>query len=100
MQDDKSQQLVINSASQNVVFEKYGYSLTQEALDYILSLKVDSVDICGIQTDARVYAISLQLWDNGIFPNILINYTATDPRREEIARQILEHQFGKVDDRP
>jgi len=52
-----------------------------------------------LQTDACVYAISFQLWDNGIYPNILINYTATEPKREKQAKQMLVHQFGQVDER-
>lgn len=91
--------LSIKVPKNSVVFNKHGYGLEKENLAKIKKLNVDTVDICGLQRDACVYAISFQLWDNGIYPNILINYTATDPNREKQAREMLIHQFGKVDEK-
>lgn len=81
------------------VFEKTGYGLTESQLNEIVSLNEKEVDICGVETDACVYAIAFQLFDKGIFPNILINYVATTKHREETMKQILIRQFGSVDER-
>ncbi len=99
LQSQESQQFSIHTPKNAIIFEKYGYGLENNDLNIVKNLSVDSVDICGLQTDACIYAISLQLWDNGIYPNILINYTATDPKKEKYAKQMLIHQFGKVDEK-
>lgn len=83
-----------------IVLTKYTYGLSQTDLNRILSLNAKEVDVCGVQTDACVYAISFQLFDNGVFPNILINYCATNKSRKQFAKEALIHQFGKVDERP
>ena len=46
----------------------------------------------------RVYAIGLQFFDMHIYPNILINYTATN-NDFEVVKNMLIHQFGSVDER-
>ena len=99
LQSKGSQSICVKIPENALVFEKYGYGLELKDLEQIKALGVDSVDVCGIQTDACVYAISLELWDNGIYPNVLINYTATDPKREKQSKQMLIHQFGQVDER-
>lgn len=95
----QSQEICVYVPKNSIIFEKYGYGLQIEDLEKIKELGIEDIDICGLQTDACVYAIAFQLWDNGIYPNILINYTATAPEREEGAKKILLHQFGKVDER-
>lgn len=97
LQDEKSQSLAINPNENDVVFEKFGYGCSNEMLDYIKSLKINEIDICGLQTDACVYAIALNMFDIGIFPNILINYTMTN--NQDLAKSILLHQFGHIDER-
>ena len=74
LQDKESQEFSINVPENATIFTKYGYGLTSRQLNQIKRLGVDSVDICGLQTTCCVYAISLQLFDIGIYPNILINY--------------------------
>lgn len=85
--------------NKSIIFEKFGYGLSLRQIEFIKNLNVDTVDICGLQTDACVYAIALQLFDNGIYPNILINYCETAPSRNKIVKKILKHQFGQVDDK-
>lgn len=98
LQDTQSQSICVNIPDKAIIFEKYGYGLNQNDLEEIKKLNINTIDVCGLQTDACVYAISFQLWDNGIYPNILINYTSTDPAKEKQAKQMLIHQFGKVDE--
>ena len=98
--DKNEQELSISLPNDNyLVFEKTGYGLSNAQLKEIIDLNIDSIDICGLQSDACVYAIAFQLFDNGIFPNILINYCETTPNRNDMAKEMLIHQFGAVDER-
>ena len=94
-----SQKICVTMPKNSLVFEKYGYGLDNICVEKIreLVLPDNQIDICGLQTDACVYAIALQLFDNGIYPNILINYTATLNNNEAI-KAMLIHQFGKIDE--
>lgn len=73
-----------------IIIEKSGYGLSQKDLEYIKSLNIKEIDICGVKTDACIYAISLQLWDNGIYPNILTKYITGDFN----ITKIFKKQFG------
>lgn len=73
-----------------ICFEKNGYGLKQEDLIYIKSFGVSEVDICGVTSDACVYAIALQLWDLGIYPNILKDFVLG----EIDMSSIFKTQFG------
>ena len=100
MLSEDSQQICVNIPQNSFIFEKYGYGLKQPHIDKIKEIlsKNNEIDIVGLQTDACVYAIALQLFDNDIFPNVLINYTATSIDIDYV-KKILVHQFGKVDER-
>ena len=69
----EEQDFSIDIPKNAIIFEKFGYALKQEDLEYIKSLNIESIDICGLKANACVYAIALQLFDLGIKPNILIN---------------------------
>ena len=79
----------------SVVFEKYGYGLASGAMEYLKSLDIHEIDVCGVKSEVCVYAISLQLWDNHIFPNILVNFVEGDIDMQNIYIK----QFGKIDNR-
>ena len=99
MLSEESQKICVSIPNNNFIFEKNSYGLSQKHIEKIKKLvsTEKTIDICGLQTDACVYAISLQLFDNGIYPNILINYTATLNNNEAI-KAMLIHQFGKIDE--
>ena len=62
----QSQQICVYTPPSSIVFEKSTYGISSSQIEKIKSLlnKDDlSVDICGLQADACVYAISLQLFD-------------------------------------
>ena len=99
MQDKKGQDISIPIPPNAMICEKYGFGLEQKTVDMLKNMKVKEVDIYGLKTDACVFAISLQLFDNGIYPNILINYTATVPEREKYIKDTLIMNFGKIDER-
>ena len=75
-----------------IIMEKYGYGLNRPDLDYINSLDIKEIDICGLKSEACVYAISLQLWDMGVFPNILYNYIEGNVDM----KNIFINQFGNI----
>ena len=99
LKSKESQTICVEMPKNSLIFEKFGYGLSNEQINQIKALNIDSIDICGLQTDACVYAIAFQLFDNGIFPNILINYCQTSLERNSIAKEILIHQFGAVDEK-
>ncbi len=81
-----------------IVMEKFGYGLKLEDLKRIKDLNESSVDICGLKANACVYAISLQLFDMGIHPNILFNYVECNPVLKDAMRKIYILQFGSIDE--
>lgn len=89
----KEQEISLNIPKNAVVFEKNGYGLKQEDLNYIKSLNIQEIDVCGVKTEACVYAIALQLWDARIYPNILINYVLGDTDM----KNIYIKQFSGID---
>lgn len=97
---EESQKICVTIPQNSIIFDKYGYGLTQKDIDKIKEILADDkkIDVCGIQTGACVYAISTQLFDNLIFPNILINYTATS-NNADYAKSVLVQQFGYVDEK-
>ena len=89
---DAEQEFSINLPSGAIIIEKYGYGLQSEDLEYIKSLNINEIDICGIESEACIYAISLQLWDKGIYPNILSKYIAGKQNMEAV----FKRQFGFI----
>ena len=88
----EEQDFAINVPKNAIIMNKYGYGLDREDLDYIKSLKVKEIDVCGLKSEACVYAISLQIWDMGIYPNILANYIQGDVNMSNI----FIKQFGNI----
>ncbi len=93
----QEQDLCINIPNNAIIFHKFGYGLQEKDLQYIKSLNISEIDICGLKSNACVYAISLQLWDAGIFPNILVNYVECNPQLKQPMEDIFIKRFGKVD---
>ena len=96
---NEEQEFCIDFPKDAIVFEKFGYGLEHKDLDYIKNLDAKSIDICGLKSNACVYAIALQLFDAGINPNILFNYVECEPELKESMKQIFIKQFGSVDER-
>ena len=74
----EEQSFSIDLPQNTYIMEKYGYSLSNEDLNYLKNLNIKEVDVCGLKSEACVYAIALQLWDNGIYPNLLVDYILGD----------------------
>jgi nicotinamidase-related amidase len=95
----EEQDFAITVPKDTIIFEKYSYGLQKEQIEYIKSLGVDKIDICGLKSEACVYTISLQMFDNCIHPNILINYVEGDLELKETMKNIFIKQFGSIDER-
>ena len=91
----KEQEISLDIPKNSIIFEKYGYGLRKEDIEYIKSLNLKEIDICGVKSEACIYAIALQLWDLGIYPNILINYCLGDIDM----KNIYIKQFGGIDNK-
>ena len=88
----KEQEFSINVPKKAIIMNKFGYGLGREDLDYLKSLNIEEIDICGLKSEACIYAISFQLWDMGIYPNILSNYIAGDVNMNNV----FIKQFGNI----
>lgn len=89
---DSEQEFSVNIPQNAIIIEKYGYGLSKVDLDFIKSLNIKEIDICGLKSEACVYAIAFQLWDNGIYPNILANYVIGNVDM----KKIFINQFGNI----
>lgn len=89
----KEQEFSLKIPTYATIMEKYGYGLEKSNLEYIKSLNLQEIDVCGVKSEACVYAIALQLWDAGIYPNILINYVMGDTNMKDVYIK----QFGGID---
>lgn len=89
----KEQEFSLKIPTYATIMEKYGYGLEKSNLEYIKSLNLQEIDLCGVKSEACVYAIALQLWDLGIYPNILINYVMGDTNMKDVYIK----QFGGID---
>lgn len=89
---EDEQDFSLNIPKNAIIMKKYGYGLNRQDLDYINSLDIKEIDICGLKSESCVYAISLQLWDMGIYPNILYNFVEGDVDMENI----FIKQFGNI----
>lgn len=87
---EEEQSISLEVPDNALIFEKYGYGLQDEDLKYIKSLNIKEIDICGIKAEACIYAISLQLWDKEIYPNLLPEYILGNQNMQKI----YKHQFA------
>ena len=97
--NDKEQELCVYVPKNSIIMDKYGYGLDIKQIKKIKNLVGDykNIDICGVKSNCCVTAIALQLFDNGIYPNILINYVTTNENLIEPTKLTLTELFGKVD---
>ncbi|MBW9077508.1 cysteine hydrolase family protein [Agrobacterium pusense] len=84
------------------IFIKHGYAPPREAIDYLLSLKLDRVLVCGIQADTCVLAAGFALFDAGLHPTLLpwLTVGSSLDRSGELGARLWKHHFGAVLDGP
>lgn len=97
--NDKEQELCVTVPPNNIIMDKHGYGLDFKQIKKIKKLvgRDKKIDICGVKSNCCVTAIALQLFDNNIYPNILINYVTTNENLIEPTNLTLTELFGKVD---
>ncbi|MCJ2873163.1 cysteine hydrolase family protein [Rhizobium pusense] len=80
------------------IFIKHGYAPPREAIDYLLSLKLDRVLVCGIQADTCVLAAGFALFDAGLHPTLLpwLTVGSSLDRSGELGARLWKHHFGAV----
>lgn len=84
------------------VFIKHGYSPPKEAVDYLLSLDLDRVLVCGIQADTCVLAAGFSFFDAGLHPTLLpwLTVGSSLDRSGALGAKLWRHHFGAVLDGP
>lgn len=99
----EEQKICVEIKPNSIIFEKTSYCLSFEQIFQIESMlkkhHASCIDICGLQTDVCCYAISLQLFERNIFPNLLKNYCITSIGRNKNAINLFRKQFGCVDNK-
>ncbi|MDP9871705.1 cysteine hydrolase family protein [Agrobacterium tumefaciens] len=80
------------------IFIKHGYAPPQEVIDYLLSLKLDRVLVCGIQADTCVLAAGFALFDAGLHPTLLpwLTVGSSLDRSGGLGARLWKHHFGAV----
>lgn len=80
------------------VFVKHGYLPPRDAIDYLLSLELDRVLVCGIQTDTCVLAAGFCLFDAGLSPTLLpwLTVGSSLDRSGALGVRLWKHHFGAV----
>lgn len=77
------------------IFEKTGYGLPTELLQYLKENSVTNVDIGGLETDACVLAAMYDLWDAEIQPTLLKDLATTpDSELQKAAHLIAKRNFS------
>ena len=57
------------------IFIKYGYAPSPDTIDYLKSLNLDRVLVCGLQTETCCLAAGFALFDAGLQPTLLTDLT-------------------------
>ncbi len=60
-----------------LIFPKYAYGVSSQLLNYLIENNINSIDVCGLNTDGCVTKICMDLFDNGILPKVLSGYCAS-----------------------
>lgn len=80
------------------VFIKHGYAPPREAVDYLRSLKLDRVLVCGIQADTCVLAAGFAFFDAGLYATLVpwLTVGSSLDRSGELGAKLWRHHFHAV----
>ncbi|SCX28236.1 isochorismatase family protein [Agrobacterium rosae] len=80
------------------IFIKHGYAPPKEAVDYLRSLNVDRVLVCGIQADTCVLAAGFSFFDAGLQPTLVpwLTVGSSLDRSGALGARLWQHHFGAV----
>lgn len=78
------------------IFIKHGYAPSPETIEYLKSLNVDRVLVCGLQTDTCCLAAGFALFDAGLQPTLVTDLTmgSSMDRMGGLGARLWEHHFG------
>lgn len=84
--------------SANRVFIKHGYLPPAAAIEYLRSLRMDRILVCGTQADTCVLAAGFALFDAGLHPTLLkwLTVGSSLDRSGNLGARLWEHHFGSV----
>ena len=73
----------------------YGYAPPREFIDE-MAQKYDTAYVCGVDTDACVYAAMISLWDAEVRPVLLSDYCGSSGGKNfhDAALSLMHRQFG------
>jgi Amidases related to nicotinamidase len=82
----------------NRVFIKHGYLPPPAAIEYLRSLRMDRILVCGAQADTCVLAAGFALFDAGLHPTLLkwLTVGSSLDRSGHLGARLWEHHFGSV----
>jgi nicotinamidase-related amidase len=82
----------------NRIFIKHGYLPPRAAIDYLRSLRMDRILVCGTQADTCVLAAGFALFDAGLHPTLLkwLTVGSSLDRSGDLGARLWEHHFGSV----
>ena len=82
----------------NRVFIKHGYLPPRAAIEYLRSLQMDRILVCGTQADTCVLAAGFALFDAGLHPTLLrwLTVGSSLDRSGNLGTLLWEHHFGIV----
>jgi nicotinamidase-related amidase len=77
------------------IFIKHGYAPSIETIEYLKSLKVDRVLVCGLQTETCCLAAGFALFDAGLQPTLITDLTVGSSldRSGALGVRLWEHHF-------
>ncbi len=77
------------------IFIKHGYAPSLDTIDYLKSLNLDRVLICGLQTETCCLAAGFALFDAGLQPTLLTDLTVGSSldRSGKLGVRLWEHHF-------
>jgi nicotinamidase-related amidase len=80
------------------VFIKHGYLPPGAAIQYLRSLQMDRILVCGTQADTCVLAAGFALFDAGLHPTLLrwLTVGSSLDRSGNLGTRLWEHHFGSV----
>jgi len=86
---------LIEGKGQTKKYVHFGYSPPPELIEH-LRMNYKRAYVCGLDTDACVYAAMISLWDNDVRPMLLADYCASSGGKNfhEAAMALMQRQFG------
>lgn len=97
LQSEKEQSIVLDTKN-NMIIKKYAYSaFTKELINFINENNIETIYICGLDTDACILKTALDIFEFGITPKVLKDYCKSSGGKKyhTSAIKILFRNIGK-----